>query len=275
MSRDKQMEHALKMKMEAQKEYLADGISEQKAVKKSPAPTKIEELGFFKAVETQTGKEVSERFKSDIGKISETHRKLLQKYAANMEVEYNSKKEYCDGKKIFISLNKQDERSQVLGFENNMRVFLHESGHFMDDNALSDGLHIHDKLPDLRKKLREDALQYASTVLELEKPLKSVKELQNLDWKLQYKLCEVLSNEAPWKNGISDIFDGLTRGNIHGKYGHNTSYWKGDKLECETMAHFFEARAVGGKKLQILKAHFPSAYQYFDDFIKSNLETGL
>ena len=41
------------------------------------------------------------------------------------------------------------------------------------------------------------------------------------------------------------------------------------------MANFFEAKATDGKRLQLLKECFPSACQYFDEFIKNNLETGL
>ena len=33
----------------------------------------------------------------------------------------------------------------------------------------------------------------------------------------------------------------------------------------EAVAHFFEARAAGGRKLEILKAYFPSAYGYFEE----------
>lgn len=157
-----------------------------------------------------------------------------------------------------------------------MRFFLHESGHYLDHNALGNGKSIHEALPELRKKLRSDALQYVSDVLELEKPLKSVKELKDLRWSSKgIELRETLFDDAPMKNGVSDIFSGLTSDEIKGKYHHKKSYWKGDKLECETMAHFFEARAIGGEKLRILKEHFPTAYQYFDEFVRNNLEKGL
>ena len=94
LPRDKQMEHALKMKMDAQKEFLSE-----KSADKTRLPS-MEELPFFKAVETQTDKSVMAKFNDDMGKITETHAKILQKYAANMEVDYNSKKEYCDGRRF-------------------------------------------------------------------------------------------------------------------------------------------------------------------------------
>ena len=67
------------------------------------------------------------------------------------------------------------------------------------------------------------------------------------------------------KNGVSDIFSGLTADAIVGRYHHDKSYWKGNALEGETIAHFFEAMAAGGKKLEILKNHFPSAFAYFEE----------
>lgn len=39
-------------------------------------------------------------------------------------------------------------------------------------------------------------------------------------------------------------------------------------LEKEAVAHFFEARAAGGRKLEILKEYFPSAYRYFENTLK-------
>lgn len=57
---------------------------------------------------------------------------------------------------------------------------------------------------------------------------------------------------------------GLTQDKIKGMYHHPATYWKGDNLEAEAIAHFFEARAAGGEKLEILKRYFPSAFAYFE-----------
>ena len=39
-------------------------------------------------------------------------------------------------------------------------------------------------------------------------------------------------------------------------------------MEKEAIAHFFEARAAGGRKLEILKEYVPTAYEYFEDTLK-------
>lgn len=90
-----------------------------------------------------------------------------------------------------------------------------------------------------------------------------------------------ITGERHILNGVSDLFDGLSDGEIHGFYGHSrrftgkSGYWKRkNALEKEAIAHFFEAIGSEGEKLRAIKDYFPRAFEYFDKFVRENLEGG-
>ena len=117
----------------------------------------------------------------------------------------------------------------------------------------------------MREFLRKDAIVYINRLINPKKKIKSTRGIASLPWDEIAKVREDLQKDGSLKNGISDIFGGLTRNKITGSWAHPAMYWKGDKLEGEAVAHFFEAMAAGGKKLEILKNHFPSAFAYFEE----------
>ena len=65
------------------------------------------------------------------------------------------------------------------------------------------------------------------------------------------------------------MINGASDGKIDGGYSHNENYWqqKGT-LEEEAIAHFFAARGSGGERLKETKKAFPTAYKYFNDFVR-------
>lgn len=141
---------------------------------------------------------------------------------------------------------------------------LHEWGHWLDQNMLRNGKTLRERLPKLREFLRKDAIVYINRLINPKKKIKSTRGIASLPWDEIAKVREDLQKDGSLKNGISDIFSGLTQDKIKGMYHHPATYWKGDNLEAEAIAHFFEAMAAGGEKLEILKRYFPSAFAYFE-----------
>lgn len=92
---------------------------------------------------------------------------------------------------------------------------------------------------------------------------------------LNYKQSDINDNlraDKDLKNGVSDIYSGITKGKIGGwdndNYGHKVSYWKGEALEKEAIAQMFEAFASGGKKAEYMQEYLSTAFKYFCDFIR-------
>ena len=144
-------------------------------------------------------------------------------------------------------------------------VFFHETGH-MIDHVFGDGQCL-SSTNDFRKAVKKDA------AVILEKCNSSAK------WADGFK--EMLLNDDT-AHSISDIMEGITYGEVSGKYGHisgNSNYWNIDKYRVcnECFAHFFEASMGGGtvtlkakgksikmSKIERLKLFFPNTYREFD-----------
>ena len=126
-------------------------------------------------------------------------------------------------------------------------------------------------MPDLRKKLRADAVAYINRIAKLNNSTQTYKTVSHLTAADRYAVNKELRTDPHIKNAVSDIMGGLTNNNVIGVYGHNKSYWKGKALEQETIAHMFEAMVMGGERLATFKAYFPTAYEYFIKFIHTLL----
>lgn len=175
--------------------------------------------------------------------------------------------------RIYLDINLVDERSKVLGFNTDITALLHESGHWLDFNMLGNGQTVRSQLPELRKYLEKDTINYVNNLIKPKNPVKSIADVTRLDWDERIAICRDLEKDDCLKNGVSDIYDGLTKHLINNGYGHHKKkgqkeYWQGDNLEIETIAHFFEVLGVGGQKKAILKEYFPTAFEYFETFIK-------
>ncbi len=88
---------------------------------------------------------------------------------------------------------------------------------------------------------------------------------------------KLISNDI-WKDkatnsNISDIFKGITNGKIVDGYYHGKDYWKRPQpLEKEAIVEMFESLATGGKRKAAMQKYFPTAYKYFEQFIKELLK---
>ena len=173
-------------------------------------------------------------------------------------------------KKIFLNLKREDERSLVSGYSTDVVAFLHESGHWLDYNRK--GGSIHDNLPKPKELIQKDALNYVNQLLGSSGKIESFETLdksREVDG-LYVKILEYeIAKKSAVRNGVSDLINGASDGKIDGGYSHNENYWqqKGT-LEEEAIAHFFAARGSGGERLKETKKAFPTAYKYFNDFVR-------
>ena len=148
-------------------------------------------------------------------------------------------------------------------------AMLHEWGHWLDQNMVRNGKTLREQMPDLGRLLDADAVLYTRHLINPQEVIKSAGDLVNLPRDMRGRIEANLNEDKNLKNGVSDIFSGLTMNSIGGRWGHYRDYWeKPGVLEREAVAHFFEARAAGGRKLEIMKEYFPSAYGYFENTLK-------
>ncbi len=215
----------------------------------------------------QVPKECRSDVKEMFGRMDDKRLSFFAKYGNLIKGDFNHKgRGYKQRGKIYIDFTYIDDRCAALKYDKaNIRVFLHETGHLMDEH-----LEIQKNLPELCSKLRNDFYNYTSNLFG-----KPTNKLSAFTPKERSTILNNLSDKKTkhLKNGVSDLIDGLTRGEIRGPYGHtiegDNSYWlnAGNPLVDEAIAHLFEVYMNGGEKYQIFKRYFPSAMQYFEDYI--------
>ncbi len=260
-----------------------DGVTEevkrryerQKAAAEKPASADgyvdaLKTYPFFKSVP----KELKADFENDLLKVKPEQLSFLVKHAKTMKgkLDYTRGIPHYDdwSKKIFLNLKREDERSLVSGYSTDVVAFLHESGHWLDYNRK--GGSIHDNLPKLKELIQKDALNYVNQILGSSGKIESFETLdksREVDG-LYVKILEYeIAKKSAVRNGVSDLINDASDGKIDGEYSHNENYWqqKG-ALEEEAIAHFFAARGSGGERLKETKKAFPTAYKYFDDFVR-------
>lgn len=144
-------------------------------------------------------------------------------------------------------------------------VFFHETGH-MIDHVFGNGKCL-SSTNEFRKALKKDA--------------EAIIKKCNASSKWADGFYEMIRQDNT-AHSISDIIEGITYGEVSGKYGHingDSNYWNLDKYRVcnECFAHFFEASMGGGtvtvkakgnniemSKIERLKLFFPNTYREFD-----------
>ena len=265
-------------------------ISERKA---KSVPRGIEELQDFDFVKNGLlSKKELKDFTEDYKRLTPEGRMILEGYAKRMKVDFHYKPKNPDDPKAFfdvsnntVCLNIQPEaRSKDEKFKTNMVIFLHETGHWLDWNILRPH-RVRDELPKLRELLNSDAVSFLNDKI-LAKP-NAITSLQNIDRSGVIGFNNFITNDTFGEKGteqlkkdvyckkeaVSDIMMGLmpTQDRAYFTYAHTEAYWKSysESLEAETLAHFFAAYIYDGEKETFLKEVFPSAYKYFEDFVKN------
>ena len=230
------------------------------------------ELSAFDFLFEDIREEDREQVAGDLAKTNPEHLPLLLKYGKDMRGDF-----YWDkgvpyyspsANRIYLNILAKNPRSEVLGYTANTAAMLHEWGHWLDQNMLRNGKTLHEQMPDLGRLLEEDAVLYTRHLTKTDEAIKSAGDLVNLPRDMRGRIRDNLNEDKNLKNGVSDIFSGLTRDAVKGEWGHDWSYWTEGVLEKEAVAHFFEARAAGGRKLEVMKEYFPTAYRYFENILK-------
>lgn len=243
--------------------------------KKDDAIEAIKSQSWFK---DQLNKNEQEDIMRALDTATEGERKFWAVYGEKVKGDLHSKGGgyYSPATRtVHLGIGKTDERSKRVGFDRtDVRLFFHETGHLFDYNVMSDGSRIRDNLPDLRKKLRTDVLGYINGIF-TKNNLPNTKKLSGFSFEQRRVIVQDLYDDVHLKNAISDLFGGISGKQLEGGYGHAKSYWKGDALETEAIAHMFEAKYMKGERLEVFQKYFPNSYGYFSEFIEKGVEQKL
>lgn len=131
-------------------------------------------------------------------------------------------------------------------------TWFHEHGHMVDDLS---GNISNDK--EFLELLRSDAFAYRMKISKEQ----NLKTFDKIDHFISSKL-----NNARKHSAVSDIFEGITEGNIVGIAGrHGMDYWKRDDtlITSEAFAHMFEAQFDSVRYAE-MKKYFPNALKYME-----------
>lgn len=98
-----------------------------------------------------------------------------------------------------------------------------------------------------------------------------VREKNDLTGEEAYDWIEKwVKEDSNMKNGISDLFKGLSNGEIEGDWAHD-DYSKA-MIENEAFAHFFEAgMSYKTTKLDYIQEVFPNAYKKFEEMLRERM----
>lgn len=136
-------------------------------------------------------------------------------------------------------------------------TWFHEHGHLIDD--LSDNMS-NDKY--FLQLLENDSLSYRIAYGKAH----HLKTFDKVDKAIGGELKDMRKHSA-----ISDIFDGVTQGNIIGCASHPKEYWENrDNVTSEAFAHMFEAQ-FDKERYKQMKKYFPNALKYFEKKMKEAL----
>lgn len=178
---------------------------------------------------------------------------LFAKYAGGetIDVSMYEGTAHFDTKTKKISMHYKADMRNIRGAGT---TWYHEHGHLIDDSL---GMVSRDE--HFKELLEQDTFQYR---------IKYGKE-HNL--KTYDKVDRAISNDLQdirRHSAVSDLLDGLTKGNIRGCAGHSIDYWDNqENITSEAFAHMFEAQfdEVHYKEMQ---KYFPKSLEYFEKKLK-------
>lgn len=218
------------------------------------------DLGAFKK-KLRTDKDISKNYyeslKDKFAQGSDDAKRLFMKYANGDTIEdalfegtahYNAKT-----KKISMHYGADLKNPRGAGV-----TWFHEHGHLIDDMAgeLSDDVVFRDLL-------EQDALQYRVSYGHKN----GLKTFDKVDKAISKELQDMRHHSA-----VSDIFEGITKGNVRGCAGHLDSYWEDPKnITAEAFAHMFEAQFDKVRYAEMRK-YFPSSLEYFEEKLKEGIK---
>lgn len=214
------------------------------------------DLGIFKN-KLRNDKEISKEYynslKEKFSHGSEVAKHLFCKYASGDTIETS----IFEGIAHFNTQTKKISmhyRADLNNFRGVGATWFHEHGHLIDD-AL--GVISNDEK--FRELLEQDAFQYR---------IMYGKE-HNL--KTYDKVDKAISNDIQdmrRHSAVSDLLDGITKGNIKGCATHGPGYWDNpENITSEAFAHMFEAQ-FDRLRYDEMKKYFPKSLGYFEKKLK-------
>lgn len=215
------------------------------------------ELGRFKQkiiADKRIDKEYYSMLKEKFSHGSDDAKALFNKYVPENSVE-NANLEAAaryDPKTKKISMHYAADLNNERGAG---ATWFHEHGHMIDDLSGKAS-----KNEEFQQSLYKDYMDYLK--------LYGKKNGLNTIEKVQNAISRDLSNMRE-HSAVSDILDGLSKGNIHGVAGHDLEYWakNADAVYSEAFAHMFEAQFDEVRYNQ-MKTYFPNALKKFEDIIE-------
>jgi SPP1 gp7 family putative phage head morphogenesis protein len=145
------------------------------------------------------------------------------------------------------------EKSITIGTERTSFTFSHEFGHGIDHTAGA----WFSGTPEFKVAFEKDL----ATIIDqtsnhiTAKGKEIIEKMESLNWK----------NNPP----ISDLFSGLTKGRIQGRWGHSMTYWSYQNTRtAEVFANLFSLKASGDADLwEAVREYVPSLCDAIDNFI--------
>ena len=187
-------------------------------------------------------------------------RDVFVKYIDEISIANNEYKGTAYYNNIFNSIY-LSEKNDIVNKRGVANTYFHEVGHCIDDVLDLNDQVSNDAEYDFMQVLRSD---YDNFVLEVQEK-NGLTEEEAYDW-----IEKWVKEDGDMKNGISDLFKGLSNGEIEGDWAHS-DYSKA-MIENEAFAHFFEAgMSYKTIKLDYIKEVFPNAYRKFEEMLSERM----
>jgi len=187
---------------------------------------------------------------------------ILDKFAdKDTYVTFDSEKSCYKGGKVHI--NAAEAMSDPRGFA---RIFFHENGHHIDHQARGTSAKLSLSSKKFGDLIRSDAAVYIES---FKKKNGELRLFERISQELG-RYSDTSVSDAAKYHAISDIFDGVTNGQIRGRYRHSQElgYWQSDgALEAEAFAHMFQA-LFEPEDYAMLQKYFPNALKEFENLIE-------
>lgn len=196
--------------------------------------------------------------------VDENTRRLYEKYRGKVDI----KSDDYDGTAHYnnfwneINYNAEEDAENPRGPG---CTYYHEVGHLIDDQSDWNSTTSTDWSYDFYDCLQNDVDNWIRNCMEKN----GYTDINDAYAALTAWLLE----DGDMKNGISDLVNGLTDGNAHGRWGHwDDGYYNSSSIPREAFAHFFEAgMASDPAKLEYIKEIFPTAYAEYQQMITDEL----
>ena len=208
-------------------------------------------------------------FNSDLKTVNSEHLMTILTHTKNVAADFNYNDSFFRSgeNKIYMNLAQANTVSVAQKYKTNFSTFLHESGHAIDFNKVDGNGWSSYRIKGFHASLRQDLLNHCNHVARTK--YTTFMDLSKDDSAMRLCLMELKLN-PDMKNGVLDIYDALTDGQLFYRYRHGKSYWyqqggtiKDELIQIEAFAHFSEAKGVGGMKLKILEDYFKESYNLF------------